>query len=264
MASISKSKYMAGVLVELYKGLSTMEDRTEFQDEQYGTIYNCLKDVGVIEPCSACDNEFFSKDLTTRTKCCDLISRFCKKCLKRHDRECDKFHENLEKFQKEKLENYLSKDKTDKRTSRKQAENMGLIQCSCKRHFKPELKKNGTEYYKSCDVCRAKRKATKNEVEEAGNDPEAKADIKELQKELQVQVLKDKKKKLKEEAPEPLPKAKKAPEVKTPEPKLEIKEIKSYTRTFTSKGKELNPDLSKLDPKRDVGPLKILKLDLLK
>ena len=50
------------------------------------------------------------------------------------------------------------------RISQYEAEHKGMKQCCCHRYFVPELKKaskknpNPTDFYKSCSVCRQKRK----------------------------------------------------------------------------------------------------------
>jgi hypothetical protein len=278
MASVTDMRNMAGVLVDLYMELKDIEDKSDFQQEQFNRIYTCLIEVGVLKPCSACENIFFRTDLTTRKKCCDRISYFCKKCLKRHDRQCDVFNENLEKFQEEKLEKLIEGEKTTTRVSAGKAKDSGLIQCSCKAYFVPELKKNGKEHYKSCLRCRSKRKGSKDEEAMAKEDEEARVELNEVKKQVQKEVLRTKKEKLKE-VPEPVleaPEAKKISkkksetarrEVKTPtpakprlsveragieptpetaKPRLSVERAGiepinpvHFVRTFTSKGKDV-------------------------
>ena len=168
MTTITQSNQMAEVLLELYVELQSRENKSEFEQSQFSKIKKVLVDVKVIMICSACENQFCKDDLIKRTNCCDIISYFCPRCVKRHDRECDKFHENLAKIKEEKESNYRDKIKVETRMSRKVADDRGMVKCSCKRYFVPEIRvtKDKEVPYKSCKVCRDKRKKPKKAQQE--------------------------------------------------------------------------------------------------
>jgi len=166
MAYITHNKQMTEVLLELYNDLNT-EVKTELQKKHFDKIHKLLVDINVIQICSACENIFNDSELQKRTGCCNQKSFFCKTCVKRHDRECDKFNENLEKIKEEKEHNYREKIKVETRMSAKMAADQGMVKCSCKRYFVPEIRvlKKKEVPYKSCKVCRDKRKKPKEPKE---------------------------------------------------------------------------------------------------
>jgi hypothetical protein len=171
MAYVTHNKQMTEVLLELYNDLNTEVKAnagvaTELQKKHFDKIHKLLVDINVIQICSACENIFTDSELQKRTGCCNQKSFFCKTCVKRHDRECDKFNENLEKIKEEKEHNYREKIKVETRMSAKMAADQGMVKCSCKRYFVPEIRvlKNKEVPYKSCKVCRDKRKKPKDEV----------------------------------------------------------------------------------------------------